>query len=1000
LYTKLILLLLFVPVTLLAQNLPEADWQQYQCGSTFLHNLQQSNSIVFEKQQKIDAAYIQAVQTGYNKSAKQKAANKSYIIPVVVHVMHLPGTPVGMAENISEAQIQEGIKHLNQAFGKQTAAYSGIGHNPNIVGVDTQIQFVLAKQDPNGNPTNGIHRVATPYTSVSFNVQNNEGLLKANTAWNTNKYYNIWLVKEICSNNVCGIAGFANMAAGHGTSTDGIVSIASAFGASANSSKIHIHETGHYLNLYHTFDNFGVSQNNCLLDGDKVCDTPNDASQAGITCGNSVNTGQPDTLDTDMRNPYRSVRLGGLGEQPDNYENYMDYGSRACQTTFTDGQKVRMHHALASVRSSLFDNNQALTPPLTATLLHFADSGITKNESAATQQLANMRKYQDVALPISLYNTAAHDVTVHVTVNELSTATPEADYQLLTNQATIPAGSLHTTVLVRVFDDKIHENNEQIVLNMSSANAQIAAFNHEFVFTIIDNDIQPSGSRQIVYNTNFDNNTAGWLFSSIGSATANICTIGAFGGTCTSGNSLYVTNNNNTKANNYNVIASAPLAYKAIDALAFKGLQLKYDIKVVGKNPNDHAKLLSRNPNGSGSFKLIYGSDSLQNIQCQTGRTVIFGSEYNNTKFDLGFNFVTTASSSNNTAATGMVVDNLEITANPTEIASMVNLSAAEYLGPYATVYFQTETNQVLAKIENLTQHDYGFTTIQIDRAGTTMTNNNGAIKYTSKSLKITPANNNPTGSYKITLFYNDAEIQGWEAATGIDKAEIEVLKASENIASATDANTINAEPILVEPFGDGWAYTTVFHTGFSGFSLGAKVQATALGVQLLSFEGKHGNNSIVLNWKTAQEKDFSHFEIEKSTDSKEFTALATVFAKQQVHYNFTDTQPEGINYYRLKMVDNDGSYRYSAVISVKNNADSPYLLLQNPVQNRSTTITTNLANPIIYIVSATGIHIQLKAQKIQSNTYAVDLTYCNTGTYWLIVQSDKKKLSQKILVW
>ena len=75
-----------------------------------------------------------------------------YTLPVVVHVIHR-GSPIGTLENISDAQINSGINALNQDFRKE------LGTNGDGDGVDTFIQFELAKRNPEGEPTSGILRV-------------------------------------------------------------------------------------------------------------------------------------------------------------------------------------------------------------------------------------------------------------------------------------------------------------------------------------------------------------------------------------------------------------------------------------------------------------------------------------------------------------------------------------------------------------------------------------------------------------------------------------------------------------------------------------------------------------------------------------------------------------------------------------------------------------------------------------------------------------------------
>lgn len=260
-------------------------------------------------------------------------------IPVVVHIIHQGGP-----ENITNAQIIQGIEDLNQAFSN-----SGNYQQPN--GVNTHIQFCLAQQDPNGNITTGIGRYVSALTNL--NAETQDAILKNYVHRDPTRYLNIWLVNEITSSSFGNaIAGYAFMPSSHGSPEDGIVNEARWFGSTPDNSKVHIHEVGHYLGLYHTFNGACIN-NNCLLDGDRICDTPPDASASEVFCNSQANTCNTDSDDPTLQNPFRSFSLGGIGDQPDLFINYMDYGFQSCQNSFTDGQSIRMNAALAGARSSL-----------------------------------------------------------------------------------------------------------------------------------------------------------------------------------------------------------------------------------------------------------------------------------------------------------------------------------------------------------------------------------------------------------------------------------------------------------------------------------------------------------------------------------------------------------------------------------------------------------------------------------------------------------------------
>lgn len=93
-----------------------------------------------------------------------KSQNGNIItIPVVVHVIR-NGQNLGVAPNIVDEQVISQITVMNNDFRRLAGTP---GFNSNAVGADTQIQFALAKVDPNGNPTNGIDRVNLCQTSWS-----------------------------------------------------------------------------------------------------------------------------------------------------------------------------------------------------------------------------------------------------------------------------------------------------------------------------------------------------------------------------------------------------------------------------------------------------------------------------------------------------------------------------------------------------------------------------------------------------------------------------------------------------------------------------------------------------------------------------------------------------------------------------------------------------------------------------------------------------------------
>jgi len=109
----------------------------------------------------------------------------------------------------------------------------------------------------------------------------------------------------------------------------------------------------------------------------------------------------------------------------------------------------------------------------------------------------------------------------------------------------------------------------------------------------------------------------------------------------------------------------------------------------------------------------------------------------------------------------------------------------------------------------------------------------------------------------------------------------------------------------------------------------------TALPVGLMNFRVQNSVHTSQLSWETASEQNSDNFTIEHSQEGLTFESIGTVPAKgnsdQQQFYQFTDSHPlSGISYYRLKMVDLNGSIRYSPIIS-SNRTDNLVRVIPNP---------------------------------------------------------------------
>jgi Pregnancy-associated plasma protein-A len=287
---------------------------------------------VVENRRKIEA-FTQQFVADYGKSTSDRAV---VTIPVVVHVVWNTTN-----QNISDAQIMSQLDVLNKDFRRLNADAANTPAVFKPLAADVEVNFCLAKQDPQGNITTGIVRRQTNVTSFSSANDNimfyNNG---GSNVWDSGKYLNIY----VC--NLTDLLGYAYYP-GVPTNIDGVVIAYTAFGTTGTATapyhqgRTGTHEVGHWLNLNHIW---GDDDGACT-GSDEVDDTPNSGDSNGgcpnfptFSCSNSPNG--------------------------DMFMNYMDYADDNCQNLFTNGQKTRVRALFANggARSSLLTSSACNAP--------------------------------------------------------------------------------------------------------------------------------------------------------------------------------------------------------------------------------------------------------------------------------------------------------------------------------------------------------------------------------------------------------------------------------------------------------------------------------------------------------------------------------------------------------------------------------------------------------------------------------------------------------------
>lgn len=183
------------------------------------------------------------------------------------------------------------------------------------------------------------------------------------------------------------------------------------------------------------------------------------------------------------------------------------------------------------------------------------------------------------------------------------------------------------------------------------------------------------------------------------------------------------------------------------------------------------------------------------------------------------------------------------------------------------------------------------------------------------------------------------------------------------------------------------------------------------LPVKLTGFVAKYQKPDVLLNWSTAQEKNFSHFELEQSTDGVNYKSIALVFgigeSDRRVDYSYTDKNlagRSGLIYYRLKSVDIDNQFTYSAIQIIRLGGETETLSLityPNPVINsvRITVPASWQNKKVTYEVLGLGGQVTARMERANSGqTETIDLGNSARGIYIVRVHCEGSVLQQKII--
>jgi hypothetical protein len=250
-------------------------------------------------------------------------------------------------------------------------------------------------------------------------------------------------------------------------------------------------------------------------------------------------------------------------------------------------------------------------------------------------------------------------------------------------------------------------------------------------------------------------------------------------------------------------------------------------------------------------------------------------------------------------------------------------------------------------------------------------------------------------GSNFKTAFAADADLTGYASAPGtttpVTSQELTVNVPAAtgiyllwNYAVASGTTTSNAQALSV----DNISITANF--------------GTVTPLKLTSFNAAVISNNISLNWTTTNEVNVKGFTVEKSKDGINFSEQSFVTAKNSMtanNYTATDVLGNGTTYYRLKMIDKDGSFTYSKVINLSSKAIKGLSVYPNPAVNGIAAVTHAAAgsHASIEVVDISGKRLAVQTVQAGAVQTSIDMGQLTKGNYFIIYTDGETRQSVQV---
>jgi hypothetical protein len=175
------------------------------------------------------------------------------------------------------------------------------------------------------------------------------------------------------------------------------------------------------------------------------------------------------------------------------------------------------------------------------------------------------------------------------------------------------------------------------------------------------------------------------------------------------------------------------------------------------------------------------------------------------------------------------------------------------------------------------------------------------------------------------------------------------------------------------------------------------------LPVPLYSFTAAPQGSNVLLSWQVGTELNLQGYDVEFSTNGRNWNNIGNVAAAGRSGYQFVHTAPvSGFNYYRIKSVDKDGKFEYSEIRRVNFGRAGAISIYPNPAKNDvNITVTGSFVNKAatISIIAMDGKLLQQKRINAMSQTETINVSALSSGKYMVRIVTDAEVINRAIEV-